>query len=182
MPEATATTIRLLTAALRRRDLFRLASIRPCSSSKFPLTPAPRFARLSMLAAAPSMEGHELAGAGPPKDGPQTRQERRYSVYQLSPEIPAWRSSAKCPVATRFLLGTPMPMRGSGRRRSTGKPISTSRAESTVNQLVSARMNKRGRCAGRPAAFTVCFRSGPQCWTDASATRHSSSHRSAPGF
>ena len=30
-----------------------------------------------------------------------------------------------------------------GQRHQAGKPISTSRAEGTVNQLVSARMNKR---------------------------------------
>jgi len=35
---------------------------------------------------------------------------------------------------------------------------------------------------GRPEVLTVCFRSGPQCWTDASATKQSSSRRNAPGF
>jgi len=63
MIEATAATTRLLTAVLRRRDLLRLASILPCSSSKFPFTPTPHFARISMLAAAPSMESHELLGS-----------------------------------------------------------------------------------------------------------------------
>ncbi len=56
-PETTATTTKLPTAVLRRRNLLRLASIRPCSSSKFPLTPAPLCAWPSMLAAAPIREG-----------------------------------------------------------------------------------------------------------------------------
>ena len=37
-----------------------------------------------------------------------------------------------------------------GSRRMTGKPISTSRAEGTVNQLVSARMNKRKQMRWSP--------------------------------
>jgi len=43
-PETAATRTRLPTAVLRRRDRLRRACIRPCSSSKLPLTPAPRFA------------------------------------------------------------------------------------------------------------------------------------------
>ena len=70
-----------------------------------------------------------------------------------------------------------------GQRYRAGKPNSTSRAESTVNQLVNARMNKRRQMrAGRPAAPIECFRSEPRCWTDALATNQSSSRRSAPGF
>src|SRR4051794_36901580 len=38
-----------------------------------------------------------------------------------------------------------------GRRYRAGKPISTSRAEGTVNNLVNARMNKRGQMRSRPA-------------------------------
>jgi len=41
-----------------------------------------------------------------------------------------------------------------GQRCRAGKPISTSRAEGTVNQLVSARMNKRQRW---PASSRHCF-------------------------
>ena len=37
-----------------------------------------------------------------------------------------------------------------GRRHRAGKPISTSRAEGTVNQLVSARMNKRQQMRWSP--------------------------------
>ncbi len=37
-----------------------------------------------------------------------------------------------------------------GQRYRTGKPISTSRAEGTVNQLVSARMNKRRQMRWSP--------------------------------
>jgi hypothetical protein len=38
-----------------------------------------------------------------------------------------------------------------GRRHRAGKPISSSRAESTVNQLVNARMNKRRQMRWSPA-------------------------------
>jgi len=37
-----------------------------------------------------------------------------------------------------------------GRRHRAGKPISSSRAESTVNQLVNARMNKRRQMRWSP--------------------------------
>jgi hypothetical protein len=37
-----------------------------------------------------------------------------------------------------------------GQRRREGKPISTSRAESLVNQLVNARMNKRRQMRWTP--------------------------------
>jgi len=69
-----------------------------------------------------------------------------------------------------------------GQRYRTGKPISNSRAEGTVNQLVSARMNKRRQMQLLPRAPTAYFRSGPRCWTDAPATKQSHSRRSAPGF
>jgi len=62
-PETTATRTRLPTAALRRRSLLCLASIFPCSSSKFPLTPDPLFVWPSMLAAAPIAEGYRTLPA-----------------------------------------------------------------------------------------------------------------------
>jgi len=69
-----------------------------------------------------------------------------------------------------------------GERYRAGKPISTSRAEGTVNQLVKARMNKRRQMRWSPRGAHRVFRPGPQCWTDASATKQSSSRRNAPGF
>jgi len=69
-----------------------------------------------------------------------------------------------------------------GQRCRAGKPISTSRAEGTVNQLVNARVNKRRQMRWSPRGATVCFRSEPRCWTDALATKQSSSQRNAPGF
>lgn len=72
-PETTASRTKLPMAVLRRRDRLRRASIRPCSSSKLPLTPPPLFACPSMLAAAPIREGQELSGVGLPSHGPQTR-------------------------------------------------------------------------------------------------------------
>jgi len=48
----------------------------------------------------------------------------------------------------RGLRGTKLVI--SDQRYRTGKPISTSRAEGTVNQLVSARMNKRRQMRWSP--------------------------------
>ena len=71
-----------------------------------------------------------------------------------------------------------------GQRHRAGKPISTSRAEGTVNQLVSARMNKRQQMRWSPwgAHRVLQVRAGRRGWTDGLATQHSSSRRSAPSF
>jgi len=69
-PEAMVARTRLPTAVLWRQDRLRRASIRPCNSSKLPLTSAPLFACPSMLAAAPIREGQELSGASPPGHSP----------------------------------------------------------------------------------------------------------------
>ena len=52
-----------------------------------------------------------------------------------------------------------------GRRWRKKKPISTSRAESLVNNLVNARINSADRCAGPLVAHTGFFRSVPPSWT-----------------
>jgi len=97
-------------------------------------------------------------------------------------EARAKRLLARCTELRSYIESNEGALIDYGQRYRAGKPISTSRAEGTVNQLVSARMNKRRQMRWSPAAPTACFRSGPRCWTGALATRQSHSRRSAPGF
>ena len=55
----------------------------------------------------------------------------------------ARRLGARCTALQAYLETNKGPLIDYGQRHRAGKPISTSRAEGTVNQLVSARMNKR---------------------------------------
>jgi len=69
-----------------------------------------------------------------------------------------------------------------GQRYRVGKPISTSRAEGTVHQVVSARMNKRRQMRWSPQGAHRMLQVRAACWRDASANTQSNSRRSAPGF
>jgi len=97
-------------------------------------------------------------------------------------EAKARRLVARCTELHAYIENNEDTLIDYGQRYRAGKPISTSRAEGTVNQLVNARMNKRRQMRWSPRGAHACFRSGPRCWTDASATRHSYTRRSAPGF
>ncbi len=97
-------------------------------------------------------------------------------------EARAKRLVARCTKLHAYIENNKDSLIDYGQRCRAGKPISTSRAEGTVNQLVSVRMNKRRQMRWSPRGAIACFRSGPRCWTDASATKHSNSRRSAPGF
>jgi len=58
-------------------------------------------------------------------------------------EAKARRLVARCTELRSYIENNEGALIDYGQRSRAGKPISTSRAESTVNQLVSARMNKR---------------------------------------
>ena len=76
---------RLPTATSRTRDLLCLASIRPCSSSKFPLTPAPLYCLAFYVGRSPGRGRSGIISAGPPGHGPQTRQESRTAALAHFP-------------------------------------------------------------------------------------------------
>ena len=63
------------------------------------------------------------------------------------------RLAARCAELRAYIKNNEGALIDYGQRHRAGKPISTSRAEGTVNQLVSARMNKRQqmRCSPRSA-------------------------------
>jgi len=69
-----------------------------------------------------------------------------------------------------------------GQRSRAGKPISTSRAEGTVNQLVSARMNKRQQMRWSPRGAHRVLQVRAAVLDGRSGTMRSSLRRSAPGF
>ena len=58
-------------------------------------------------------------------------------------EAKARRLAARCTELRSYIESNKGALIDYGQRYRAGKPISTSRAESTVNQLVNARMNKR---------------------------------------
>jgi len=58
-------------------------------------------------------------------------------------EAKARRLVARCTELRSYIENNEGALIDYGQRSRAGKPISTSRAESTVNQLVNARMNKR---------------------------------------
>jgi len=94
----------------------------------------------------------------------------------------ARRLVARCTELRSYIKNNEGALIDYGQRCRAGRPISTSRAEGTVNQLVSARMNKRRQMRWSPRGAHRVLQSGPRCWTDASATRLSSSRHSAPAF
>jgi len=65
-------------------------------------------------------------------------------------EAKARRLAARCTELRSYIENNEGALIDYGQRYRTGKPISTSRAESTVNQLVSARMNKRRQMRWSP--------------------------------
>jgi len=60
------------------------------------------------------------------------------------------RLAARCAELRRYIENNEGALIDYGQRYRAGKPISTSRAESTVNQLVNARMNKRRQMRWSP--------------------------------
>jgi len=69
-----------------------------------------------------------------------------------------------------------------GHRHQAGKPISTSRAEGTVNQLVNARMNKRRQMRWSPRGAHRSLQVRAAVLDGRLATKQSSSRYSAPDF
>jgi len=65
-------------------------------------------------------------------------------------EARAKRLVARCTELRDYIESNEGALIGYGQRHRTGKPISTSRAEGTVNQLVNARMNKRRQMRWSP--------------------------------
>jgi len=65
-------------------------------------------------------------------------------------EAKARRLAARCTELRSYIETNKGALIDYGQRCRAGKPISTSRAESTVNQLVSARMNKRRQMRWSP--------------------------------
>ena len=62
----------------------------------------------------------------------------------------ARRLVARCTVLRAYIENNKGALIDYGQRHRTGKPISTSRAEGTVNHLVSTRMNKRQQMRWSP--------------------------------
>jgi UDP-N-acetylmuramate-alanine ligase len=62
----------------------------------------------------------------------------------------ATRLVARCAELRSYIETNESALIDYGQRHRAGKPISTSRAEGTVNQLVSARMNKRKQMRWSP--------------------------------
>ena len=62
----------------------------------------------------------------------------------------AGRLAARCMELRSYIENNEGALIDYGQRHRAGKPISTSRAEGTVNQLVSARMNKRQQMRWSP--------------------------------
>ncbi len=60
------------------------------------------------------------------------------------------RLAARCAELRSYIENNEGALIDYGQRHRAGKPISTSRAEGTVNQLVSARMNKRQQMRWSP--------------------------------
>jgi len=65
-------------------------------------------------------------------------------------EAKARRLAARCTELQAYIENSEGALIDYGQRYRAGKPISTSRAEGTVNQLVSARMNKRQQMRWSP--------------------------------
>jgi len=65
-------------------------------------------------------------------------------------EARARRLAARCTELRSYIENNEGALIDYGQRQRTGKPISTSRAEGTVNQLVNARMNKRRQMRWSP--------------------------------
>ncbi len=65
-------------------------------------------------------------------------------------EARAKRLVARCTELRSYIENNEGALIDYGQRQRTGKPISTSRAEGTVNQLVNARMNKRRQMRWSP--------------------------------
>ncbi len=65
-------------------------------------------------------------------------------------EAKARRLAARCTELRSYIESNEGALIDYGERYRAGKPISTSRAEGTVNQLVSARMNKRRQMRWSP--------------------------------
>jgi len=67
---------------------------------------------------------------------------------------PQWKKArrlvARCTELRAYIENNEGALIDYGQRYRAGKPISTSRAEGTVNQLVSARMNKRRQMRWSP--------------------------------
>jgi len=65
-------------------------------------------------------------------------------------EVTVRRLAARCAERRRYIENNEGALIDYGQRARAGKPISTSRAEGTVNQLVNARMNKRRQMRWSP--------------------------------
>ncbi len=89
------------------------------------------FACPSMLVPAPNLGGYELSGASPPRDGPQTRQERRTAALERFPH-PTTGQEASSPQSR------PKPRGGSSSRPDRSRSH-TARSASAVG--VSARLS-----------------------------------------
>ncbi len=71
-------------------------------------------------------------------------------LNNLAVEAKARRLVARCTELRAYIENNEGALIDYGQRYRAGKPISTSRAEGTVNQLVSARMNKRRQMRWSP--------------------------------
>ena len=72
-----------------------------------------------------------------------------------NPALKARRLAARCKELRRYIESNEGALIDYGQRHRAGKPISTSRAEVTVNNLVNARMNKRRQICWSPRG-TYC--------------------------
>jgi hypothetical protein len=95
-------------------------------------------------------------------------------------EPKAWRFAVLCEDLRAYISNNHDAMIDYGRRWRKGRPISTSRAESLVNNLVNT--TNADRCAGPPVAHIGFFRSAPLSWTVGSGQQSPHSQPDAPGF
>ena len=97
-------------------------------------------------------------------------------------EAGARRLVARCTELRSYIENNEGALIDYGQRYRAGKPISTSRAEGTVNQLVSARMSKRQQMRWSPRGAHRVLQVRAAVLDGGSATQRSSSRRNAPGF